>query len=348
MLNSRLRTFFSKAVPSDSRLRRHMKWVYEDARSLLRAKTPWEHLEDEPPIALSLETTNICNANCIFCAYQYQKEFRKGKGVMSDEIYERALDGFKRLGGKDLSFTPLVGEPLVDQGIVPRVARALDEGFDVGFHTNGILLNKVDVEALLKTGLRSMCISTAPLDEASHSLLYRTHHYTDLLKGIEKLLMVRNDVDAPLRVTFHFRAHVPMKRVLGFPDFHDLVEPLLKPEERASIGALITGYDTWGGHISQDDLTGIMELAIPPKIKRRPCLLTFMPQVLWDGKVRACPCFFGKNEDWDEDNGLYVGDLNDTPLDEIWRGARVKGLRRRFVNQDLPDLCKQCATYRSC
>ena len=38
------------------------------------------------PFELHLELTNLCNANCIFCPYQFQE---RPTGFMSDEVFER-------------------------------------------------------------------------------------------------------------------------------------------------------------------------------------------------------------------------------------------------------------------
>src|SRR5438876_4286908 len=46
---------------------------------------------------VSIETTNICNANCIFCAFQYQK---RPTGVMSIELFRKIIDF---LGAHDFS-----------------------------------------------------------------------------------------------------------------------------------------------------------------------------------------------------------------------------------------------------
>ena len=38
---------------------------------------------------LSIETTNICNANCSFCAYQYQQ---RGTGTMSEKLFTKIIN----------------------------------------------------------------------------------------------------------------------------------------------------------------------------------------------------------------------------------------------------------------
>src|ERR1700704_696229 len=61
---------------------------------------------------VSIETTNICNANCVFCAYQYQT---RPTGIMSVELFRKIIDEYSELGGGELGLTPTVGDPLIDK-----------------------------------------------------------------------------------------------------------------------------------------------------------------------------------------------------------------------------------------
>ncbi|MCC6794975.1 MAG: radical SAM protein [Candidatus Hydrogenedentes bacterium] len=343
-----LTSFLVTHFPYDSPLRRHGKWLYEELRTRARAVLPWKQLERVPPPSLHIETTNICNANCIFCAYQYQKVWRAGKGVMDDELFERVLREFKEMGGEEVSFTPIVGDPLVDPDIVHRIARVCSEGLTVSFFTNGILFNRIDVEALVKTGIAKIFLSTSPFDEQSHRAVYRTNHYSDLLNGVARLLRARNDAAAPLRVYIEFRSPVSAEETFNFPDFIDKIRPLLTSEEQHAVRIQTKGYDSWAGQIASDDLVGIMEMAIPPRLKNRPCLRTFLPSVLYDGTVRACSCIFAPPEAGTSDDGLTIGHLNDATFQEIWQGEKLRAVRRTFTTGKLLPVCAQCTRYRSC
>src|SRR5262249_54826461 len=157
--------------------------VVEDTRFLYRVFRPWRHLEERPPETLHIETTNVCNANCIFCAYQYQDRFREGKGVMSDKIFSRGLREYFEMGGRSVNFVPLVGDSLVDPKIIQRVRQAKDFGFYVEMFTNGILFNRMDLKTFLETGVNCVTLSTGPFDRENYELLYRTSpgKYEDLL-----------------------------------------------------------------------------------------------------------------------------------------------------------------------
>lgn len=345
--------FLRRRLASDSFIRPYAKRIVEDARTLLRTPLGWETAELETPKTLFVETTNVCNADCVFCAYQYQSGFRPGKGVIKDELFEKALGEYKLMPDlksgkrKQINFTPLVGEPLVDPKIIDRARRAKEMGFRVTFFSNGILLNRIDLAALLDTQVETIAISTAPFDRASHELLYRTQgKYDDLCHGLQKLLMLRNARNSPTEISLYFRANMNLKKIMVLPDFQRLILPHLRPAEVKNLYAQVGSFDSWGGQIKQSDLPEGMTIAQAPRLKYRPCQWTFSIQVMYDGRVRACSCRFTGREKNEED-GLFVGDIRQNTLAEIWRGPAIRELRRRFGKGDLPRVCQSCTMYRS-
>jgi MoaA/NifB/PqqE/SkfB family radical SAM enzyme len=343
--------FFRRHLPSDSFIRPYAKRIVEDARSLLNSRQDWTFREQAAPEALFIETTNICNADCVFCAYQYQSRFRPNKGVMSDELFEKALADYVALTAnpaeRHINFTPLVGEPLVDPQIIHRIGRSKAIGADVTFFTNGLLLHRIDLKALLDTEVDRIYISTGPLDRESYERIYRTQgKYDDLLVGIEKLLDARNERKAKTRVNPMFRSHIPLRQIVRLPDFQRRILPRLRPQEVHNLYAQVRGFDSWGGQIRPSDLPAGMGLAQAPRLKRRPCMWTFNLMVMYDGLVRACSCRFTGSERVSTD-GLLVGDLRQQSLAEIWRGEAIRKLRRSFVNGALHEVCRSCTMYRS-
>jgi MoaA/NifB/PqqE/SkfB family radical SAM enzyme len=346
--------FLRTRLPSNSPVRPYAKQIVEDCRTLLRTPTDWGRFAEQTPETLYVETTNVCNADCVFCAYQYQADFRAGTGVIRDEIFEKALRDYAAMpmgdsGKKEINLTPLVGEPLVDPKIIERTRLAKGMGFHVVFFSNGILLHRIDLEALLDTGVESIVISTAPFNRESHERIYRTRRkYDDLVEGVERLLRLRNERSAATEVVILFRADIDLKEILQQPDFRQRVFPHLRPEEVKKLYAQVGSFDTWGGQIKQSDLSPGMRIAQPPRLKYRPCQWTFFLQVMYDGRVRACSCrFTGREQSKGEQDGLFVGDIREQSLEEIWRGPALRELRRRFGRGDLPRVCRACTMYRS-
>ena len=63
--------------------------------------------------------TNICNAKCTFCAYpKVVANKTLETGVMPLATFKKAVDEWSALGGQSLDLTPVVGDPLVDPGLL--------------------------------------------------------------------------------------------------------------------------------------------------------------------------------------------------------------------------------------
>jgi len=335
--------FFKKIMPRDSRLRPLAKVIGADLRTLSRALVPWEQFEKKP-MNLVIEPTNICNSNCIFCAYQFQSRLRNNSGLMPPELYRQVVSEYERLGGyKWLYICPLVGESLLDPDIVNKIVYAKQRGFFVTIFTNGIMLNKIDVEGLVNSGVDEIIVSTAPFDENSHRLLCRSNSYKDVLEGTVKLLKKRNHLNSKCLISIAVRAHIPYRDIIRMPDFINFILPLLRDNEVkvAYESSRIKDFDNWGGQIYKKDLIGIMDFAKSPRFKFRPCIRTFSVVVLFDGTVRGCGCRFA---DTDHDE-LYIGDSKKDSLRKIWHGGPLKDLRRRFVRGRLPKVCRSCTMY---
>lgn len=317
----------------------YLKRVYREAIAVARSGRDWRHLEANLPETLKVELTNICNANCIFCGYQYET---RPKGVMPDALYRRVISEYREMGGTRLSFTPVVGEPLVDPNFVSRVREAKALGFShIATYTNGILLCRHDLKALLTSGMTHIIVSVAPLERARFERLLRNKQYDQLLEGLQGLLLTNQELGRPVDIELSFRSDVPLKKVLQMEDYQRRIRPYLDDEKR-QVSILFQGYDNWGGMIKQEDLLPGMELASVPRFKSRPCSRTFTAMVMWDGRVRACSCRFSN---LDQEDGLLIGDLKEASLKEIWFGQRVKRLRQSFVEKRPPITCQNCTMY---
>ena len=284
------------------------------------------------PKSIDFETTNICNANCVFCAYQYQK---RATGFMDMELYRRLIGEVHDLRIPAVNFTPLVGDPLVDPHILERARLARERGIEsVSFFTNGILFRKVGVQAILDSGLTDISLSTAGFDEESYLRIYRSKMYRQMFDGLVALLEENDRRGRPIKVFVHIRADEPLTAVRKKPDF-------------LRIASLIDGvdanlrFDSWSGLITPDQLLGGMRVRAVPA-KHHPCWMLYWGlTVLWDGTVTACGC-----RDLNASSDLVLGNARETTLSALWTGSRIGTIREAWIRaHQLPEICKDCSHY---
>lgn len=285
------------------------------------------------PWNLHVEVTNICNANCIFCAYRFQA---RKKMFMSEEIYSKTLQDYCAMGGGELRIESCVGDPLVDLNFLERVqeARSHPEITKIATLTNGISLDRVGIEKLLESGINEISISMGPWDERLYQAIYRYEDYQGVRQNVTQLLKMNSKMGFPLNIKICFRSNLSMKRTLELSDYKAIRH---FPHEIE----FNTDFDTWLGIITQKDLLRGMHIRPIIRLEREPCYWFYDgPMVFADGKVGLCGC-----RDFDANSELIAGNILEDSLLNIWQSEAVCRLRERFWNGDFPDICRKCSTY---
>ncbi len=284
-----------------------------------------------------IETTNICNANCVFCAYQFQT---RPKGVMEMSLFKKIVSEYVEVGGGSLSLTPTVGEPFADSLIVERIRFAREHAAikDIGMYSNMISLERIGIQALLTSGLTSLMVSTSGPDEQMYERVYRSREYKRVLRNIMAFAEANSNAGHPVRFFVDMRADRPAHEVYEFPDYKILAEAI-GPE---NIGIKYR-YDNWGGKITQDQLSGAMKLRAgnnPLRPRTSACSEMYSgPMIYWDGRVGACGC---RDVDARE---LIIGDATKQHIADIWFGEELKKLRAEFLSPAIRDICRNCTHY---
>ena len=286
------------------------------------------------PFELHLELTNLCNADCVFCPYQFQQ--RKTE-FMSEQVFEKALADFVQIGGGSVGLTPIVGDALIDPHFLDRVRRLRAEpNIDrIWVTTNAILLDKHGIKDVLASGVTHMNISTAGFDEAMYVRVYRNKSYRRMRENVLELLRLNAQGRAPIPITIALRPDRPLDEVMRDPDFQEILayRPLLD---------FTWSYTSGNGRVKRDALPPIMKLRT---VNRRPesCVnLWNGPIVLPDGTVMACSCVAAMDAVAD----LAIGNILRSSLLEIWQGQLMKQLRDSFGTTSLNPTCAGCDMYR--
>src|SRR6266702_3783017 len=71
----------------------------------------------KPMPVLSVETTNICNSNCVFCA---NSAMTRKKMYIDMAAFEALVADFAVRGGKQIDFNVTIGDPLLDKQLLAR------------------------------------------------------------------------------------------------------------------------------------------------------------------------------------------------------------------------------------
>ncbi len=285
-----------------------------------------------PQARAHFNVVNICNANCVFCAYQYREDENM---VMSNRMFAAFVEQYSDLQPNSaISLTPTVGDPLVDKDVFKKVRIARKLGIKhVQFYTNAILLKR-RIDEVLAAPLDSFEISFPDFDKQEYETLYRVPRYGQVLAGIHSLLKTLKERGSTMPVTINLRHRRPLEAVFGAPDYKMFIEPYLTRH----VNFATNQYDDWNGMIKQEDLPEGMKLR-PPVTEPLPCRRLFDLQFLPTGDVRICGCRF-RTSVFDD---LVVGNINKNTLEDIWFSDKVFEMRLKFYDGEVPSGCQGCS-----
>jgi MoaA/NifB/PqqE/SkfB family radical SAM enzyme len=286
------------------------------------------------PFELHLELTNLCNANCIFCPYQFQE---REVQFMTDEVFYKAVGDFVSCGGGSVGLTPIVGDALIDKQFLNRVKylRAQTQVDRVWLTTNAILLDTHGIDDVLTSGLSSINISIAGFDEAMYERVYRSKSYKRVLRNVRALLEKNTAKPKKLPITISLRPDRPLDEVMKYPDFQDILQ--FKPYLDFT-----WSYTTANGRITRAMLPPAMKLRALEK-KKEPCVQLYNgPIVLPDGTVMACSCVAAI----DAQKDLGIGNILAADLLTLWTSQKLNDLRTSFRRGSVNPTCSGCDMYR--
>jgi hypothetical protein len=280
------------------------------------------------PVTVNIEPTNLCNANCVFCGYQFQE--RPHQQIPVESAW-RIIDLAKKAGVSSLGLTPVVGEPLVHRKLEEIVSYAAKTPppISVGVTTNGILLTKDRYRSLVDAGLSSLTVSMTCPDTKEYTRIYRSPMLNTVVSNLEAIL--DGFQQGECRISISVRS--PNRNALRHPLF-------IRAKAKGWIVERNIFLDDWSGLVTDQTIKAGLWLR-PLRAKILPCtMLTSGPHFFSDGRTTACGC---RDLDGRSELGLEV-DLR-TDLRAVYRMGAVAQLRERFRSGDAPSICVSCRHY---
>jgi MoaA/NifB/PqqE/SkfB family radical SAM enzyme len=316
---------------------------YRKARqNPVTAEELWKHRElNTANGTLQTGVTNVCNAKCTFCAYpKVVANKTLETGVMSMEVFKKAVDEWVIRGGENVDLTPVVGDPLIDPGLFQKIEYAAQAKVKKVFlTTNAILLNRNEAyKRLVDLKVAGIFISTQGATREAYEKVYGVKQYDEVMSGLRNLLSYNREKGEPVAVGIRFRNSEKPSEILKSKDFQENIKPFLSAQVRINF---TVDFDNWGGTILPTDMKGVMKLRRLPPPLNVPCRSLFGFTVRHDGKVRLCGCRLTRNDNDD----LVVGNVKENSLVDItlsettWR--KIEG----FYRGERPETCRECTFY---
>ncbi len=263
------------------------------------------------PDIVQIESTNICNAKCVFCP---RDEMHRRQGVMDMDLFKKIVDECATLGITHVRVHNY-GEPFLDRQLVEKVRYAKERGIkEVGMISNGSLITEELARGMIDAGLDAINIS---VDASGKEVFERTRlnlDYDTVIGNIRTLARLRNESG---------RTHP--KLILSFVRQNNSADEQAFIREWSQVADKIhiTDLHNWAGTLNAKSDVNY------------PCYrlwLTFT--VLWDGRVSLCCADF--------DGRHILGDLRTSTIAQVWNSPAYRAVRRQHLESGGPEICRSC------
>lgn len=293
-----------------------------------------------PPVhpRVSIETTNICNAKCVFCANTVME---RRKQPLDMALFTKTVDELAAMGATEIDFNVTIGDPLLDPKLLERAryVRRYPQFVNLGFVTTLQWLHRFDLDEFFAVRFTWIAVSATLSGAGTYFDFFRVDKYDQMLANLKRLLEENRRRGYPMSVTIDVKpTDEPIERVIGHPDFKAI--------------AALTTQDLEARARSQgfyvDDWLGAVQL--PAYLKKRPlyprafrpCQLLYNGLMVYsNGSVGACAC-----RDFEASSELILGHVGEQSMAEMWTGDRLARLRRDWrLGNRVPDICASCRHY---
>jgi MoaA/NifB/PqqE/SkfB family radical SAM enzyme len=294
------------------------------------------HRGNYRPLALIIETINICNNACIICPYPMQQRQRR---TMELGLFAKAIRDYGAIGGGNLGLTPMMGEVFLDKFLQKRLEIIKSEPSisSVSAITNGSTVHRFSDTQLreLLNGFDRLSISVYGLDAEEYQVMTKKTQYDRMLDGIVRLLSLGGPKKVSLSIR-HLKARVPEEVAswLGEIGARSGVDPSCIRYDWT------IGYANWGTFDTSKPLPFDGEWW-PVRENSRQCAMPLVSaQVLSDGTVSFCACM-----DFDAHSSLVLGNIKNSTLAELFASEKVRALWN-WAKCGVPEFCKKCTAHR--
>jgi radical SAM protein with 4Fe4S-binding SPASM domain len=322
------------------------------------------------PREVQIEVTGACNLACAMCLVSYRPRLGRAQGAMCLHTFRSVVDELPELEQVTLQG---LGEPLLAPDLPQMVEYATGLGARVGFNTNGMLLTRERARHLVEAGLDWLHVSLDGATPATYESIRGGSSFETVRRHVLGLVEVRHALGAETpRLSLVF---VAMRRnVAELPDLVRLAHEWGVGRLRVqNLSHSFSDTDPAGSYAdirrfaAEEALWGREEVARAeelfeqaralaealdvelrlPRLREpdepgsaRGCEWPFTSvYVTHDGRVQPCCMVMG-------DDRVSLGEVGESPLGEIWRGASYREFRQGLLTGSPPEVCAGCSLYR--
>jgi len=304
-----------------------MKWEELRSPEYWEYRKNWEEypkkgITPEFPLCINIETTNVCNLDCIMCprTVLIARGTFADVGLMEFDLYKKIIDEGEKYNLPSVKLQYL-GEPLAHPDLGKQIKYAKDAGvLDVMFNTNATLLTEEKSHEILESGIDAIFFSFDSMDPDTYNKIRLGANYDEVMENILRFLdikkkygyehvhtrasmtIIEHDVDDLKKFKDFWLEHVD---ACGFGIYHDVNEDG-----------------------KEEDMPYNEDFACAQPFQRL--------FIMWDGVSTPC-CI-------DENRYYKMGNVKHQSVYDVWHGPEATHMRQSQLDgtYNKIDICAKC------
>jgi len=316
---------------------------------------------------IQVEVTSFCNAACIYCPHTIYRD-RWMNRHMTLETFGHLTSAFKNT---KLIYLQGWGEPFLNPHFFPMAEQAKKAGCHVGTTTNGIALDSQMIERIIQSGVDILSFSLAQTDPRN-DYVRQGARLVDVLDRIREVssekkkartdkpaihvayLLLQSNRDDVKKLPSLLKGLGVNQVVVSTLDF--IPSPELRKEEL--LPQTEDEYESLSSYLENVRAEGErMRVPIHYQIgnarrRRLLCSENIQKALVISATGEVSPCVFtnmpvsteqGRTEGTEPVERFIFGNINEQPLEKIWRDECYTSFRRSFYRDHLASQCMHCS-----
>ena len=292
-------------------------------------------IQNNFPLYVSIEITNVCNLRCRHCQYHYGvKHYTRDKQFIDIELFKKIIDEIDQYGA-DVQ-TGADGEAFMHKDFMTMLEYACSKKNigKINFNTNGNLLTKEIIDHMVKF-FRGYIFFSVEGDREFHNHLRIGSDYDRVVNNINYLtekIRVENINRIKVGVSLCNVEHTHQSREEFWKEWIDKVDFVVMGEVN----------DKNGKCISKNPMTNLTN----GKQRRIPCQIPWSTcEICADGTMTPCSVFITRANTHHYGS---MGNVNDMSIFQLWNSDHFNELRQRHLkNTYKSTLCDTCDRWKS-
>jgi radical SAM protein with 4Fe4S-binding SPASM domain len=310
---------------------------------------------------VDINITNMCNLNCIHCAFS---SHYTSKDRLNLDIYKKYINDLSNFGLEDVHLTG--GEPTLHPDLPNMISYAVNKNINVRLITNGYMLNASKLKKYMEYGLSSIMISLDGLERTHNMIRGKNDAFNKTINNIQiakelgynirinavisKLNMHElNDLIlfiASLNVdVFSFFLYSPTGRdaiqqinnVLGANEWKNLITNIRKEIKLSDVGNLQIAFEKGYYYFNNDSMDFDTYIGRGGGCYYLANICDYLI-ILANGDVYPCALLTDKN--------ISYGNINKKDINDILYDRDNINIYKNFENKF--DKCITCIDWNYC